>query len=163
MRALTLVSASIAVVALGASIASAQGVSSYSRSTNSSFGIPTRPPISPYVNLLNTSQDRRILYTGIIRPQLDTQRIEQFQQQQFDQLQRDALVQNSRSSQLLTAEQQELERLQTALGLKTRETGIHATFMDRSRYFPGLQHSTGQHHTTTQPTAAPAPPTRGRR
>lgn len=120
--------------------------------------MPTRPPVSPYVNLLNSNQDRRILYQGIIRPQMDTQRIEQFQQQQFDQYQRDALVQNSRASQSLTAEQQELERLQTALGLKARETGIRATFMDRGRYFPALQRSTNLQQRSAATTRSTTPP-----
>ena len=101
---------------------------------------PYRAPVSPYINLLRPNTDRRLLYQGIIRPQLEERRFQQYQQREIDRINQQSAVQNLQIQQSLMLQQQQLDQLQqTARPSGRIETGHRVSYMNRSKLFPGLR------------------------
>ncbi len=82
---------------------------------------PSRPTVSPYLNLLNTNQGPLPNYYTYVRPQLQQNRI------------------NQEQSTALRQQQMELNKLEGGMmkfrQSETRPTGTGATFMNHGRYF----------------------------
>lgn len=97
------------------------------------------PPVSPYINLLRTDQNRIVTYQGIIRPQIYDNRYRQFQQNQIDRLNSNLASQKAVSNARYRANQAQLSALQSNLNPGQVQTGHPTTFMNRGDYFPGYR------------------------
>lgn len=99
-----------------------------------------RPPtVTPFVNLLNTNgTNPAVLYQGIIRPQLQANQFQQFQQSQIAEINNDIRQNQRLTSDAMKLQQGEISQLQGFIRAKEKETGHRTGFMSRGTYFPRL-------------------------
>lgn len=132
-----------AAILLMASTASAQTqFNSRNRATNPSprSSRTYRPPVtSPFINLIGNNANPAVVYQGIVLPQLEQQRFDREQVEDNNRLARDIDSNSRKIREQNRTQQEQMTRLAQDLGLKSRETGVRAEFMNRSRHFPGLR------------------------
>lgn len=97
-----------------------------------------RPSVSPYVNLLRTNEDRRYLYQGIIRPQIEANRFDAQMQQRISEMNRQAIEREQQTKQALSKQQQQIGQI-TGVLRRSEETGHPTAFRQRSKFFPRLR------------------------
>lgn len=91
-------------------------------------------PVSPYINLLR-NDNKAFIYQGIIRPQLESNRFQQMQQQEIETINTEFRSQQALDAARYRKQQEELNSLEN-FQLKSRETGHPTAFRRRSTYFP---------------------------
>jgi hypothetical protein len=92
---------------------------------------PSRPTVSPYLNLFRENNGVIPNYQSLVRPMLQQQAINQYQGQLLQQ-------QNRRISQLQTGQSQlEQAASPTGKGGAFNRMGSSSTFQNTSRFYPG--------------------------
>ena len=89
----------------------------------------SRPPVSPYLNLLNTSRDDRITYLGIIRPQFQQQRLALRQEAELNRLQATLAAERADQVAARDALADQLQAAQFPERVKVVETGHPTRFL----------------------------------
>jgi hypothetical protein len=97
-----------------------------------------RPAVSPYINLLRTNEDRRFLYEGIIRPQIEANRFNEQMQQRIGEMNRQTLEREQQTKAQLSKQQQQIGQIAGVLR-RSEETGHPTAFRQRSKFFPHLK------------------------